>query len=131
MTGHAKHSFSNSASCHHAERISCKITERWKIQSIVSPLLENVATPLREKLSVVLNFLLVSLSPALGQHSVARTKNFLSHARPAPSSTHACPTLVLIALRVYPPRAGLQYTPIASVRPIIHSLEWGEEINWQ
>jgi len=45
------------------------------------------STPLYHKLSVALTFLLMSLSHALSQHSVTRTKNFLSRARPAPSST--------------------------------------------
>jgi len=44
MTIHAKHSFINSASCHHAERISCKITEIWELQSVVLPPVENVGT---------------------------------------------------------------------------------------
>ena len=32
-----KHSFISSAGCHHADRISCKMTETWKLQSVVSP----------------------------------------------------------------------------------------------
>jgi len=60
-----------------AERIYCKITESWRLQSVVSLSLENVAAPLYHKLSVALNFLLVSLSHALGQYSDTRTKNFL------------------------------------------------------
>jgi len=40
----------------------------------VSPLLENAVAPLYRKFSVPLTFLLISLSHALGQHSVTRTK---------------------------------------------------------
>jgi len=78
MPSHTKHSFTSSASSHHAERIYCNITESWKLQSVVSPPQENVPTPLYYKFSVPLNFLLISLSYALGQHSVIRTNHFLS-----------------------------------------------------
>ena len=44
MASHTKQSFTSSASCHHAIRISCKITESWKLQSVVSPPLANIAT---------------------------------------------------------------------------------------
>jgi len=30
-----KHSFISNSGCHHAERISCKTTETWKLQAIV------------------------------------------------------------------------------------------------
>ena len=89
MTSNNKHSFISSTNCHHPACISCKITESWKLRSVVSPPLANVATPLSCKPSVALNFLLMSLSHALGQHSVARKKTILSRARPAPSSTRA------------------------------------------
>jgi len=62
MPSHTKHSCTSSASCHHPERISCKIADRWKHQSVVSPPMENVATPLYRKLSAPLNFLLLSIS---------------------------------------------------------------------
>ena len=87
MPSHTQHSFNSSASRLHAKRISCTITENWKLQSVVSPPLENVAIPLYHKLSVALNFLLTSFSHALSQHPVARTKNFLSRTRPAPNTT--------------------------------------------
>jgi len=73
-----------SVNCLHTERISCMITESWKLQSVVSPPLENVTTPLYHKRSVPLNFLLVILSHALDQHSVTPTANFLYRARPDP-----------------------------------------------
>ena len=81
MSIDTKHLFRSrsSATCHHAERISCKITERQKFQSAVSLKLEYVATPVYHKLSVALHFC-PSLSDALGQHSVTRTMNFLSRA---------------------------------------------------
>jgi len=69
--------------CHHAERIYCKINKSWIPQFVVSQLLENVVvTPLYHKLSATLNFLLISLFHALGQHSVTHKNYFLSHARP-------------------------------------------------
>jgi len=40
-----KRSLVSSAGCHYSERISCKITETWKLQSVVLPPLENVSTP--------------------------------------------------------------------------------------
>jgi len=46
MTIDTKHSFIRGASCHHAKRISCKISEIRKFQYVVSPPLENVCTPL-------------------------------------------------------------------------------------
>ena len=42
----------------------------------------------------------MSLSHALSQHPVIRTMNFLSRARPAPSSTRACPAHSRVTLRV-------------------------------
>jgi len=47
MTVDTKCLFISSASCHHAECISCKITEIWKLQSVVLP-------PLHHKLSIAL-----------------------------------------------------------------------------
>ena len=44
-----KHSSISSGECHHAERISCKMTDTWKLQSVVSPPLENVSTPAMSK----------------------------------------------------------------------------------
>jgi len=32
-----KHSFISSAGCHHTDSISCKMTETWRLQSVVSP----------------------------------------------------------------------------------------------
>jgi len=58
MPSHTKHSFTSSASSHHAERIYCNITESWKLQSVVSPPQEIVPTPLYYKFSVPLNFCL-------------------------------------------------------------------------
>ena len=86
MPIHTEHSFASNATCHHAERISCKVTETGKLQSVVSPTLENVATPSYHKLYVKLNVLLTPLSHALNQHSVTRTKNFFSYPAPAPHS---------------------------------------------
>ena len=40
-----KHSFIGKALCHHPERISCKITETWKLQPVFSLTLENPSTP--------------------------------------------------------------------------------------
>ena len=40
-----RHSFISSAGCHHAERISCKNTEIWKLPSVVKQPLENVSRP--------------------------------------------------------------------------------------
>jgi len=70
--------------------------ETWKLQSVFSPPLENVAKPLHHKLSVAFYFLLMSLSP--GQHSVILTKN----SYPAPDPTRPAPAS--LALRV-PARA--------------------------
>lgn len=70
------------------------------------------STPLYHKLSTALIFLHTSLSHALIQHSVTRTKNFLPHALPAPSSTHARHAPARITQRFNPPRAGL-YQPYA------------------
>ena len=83
MSNHSKHSFISSPGCHHPERISCKITDSWKLQSVVSPPTENVSTLLYHQHSVALNFLLMSLSHAFGQHSVTRTKDVLSRVRSA------------------------------------------------
>jgi len=74
--------------------------------SRVSSQLENLATSLYHKLSVALNFFLMSLLHALSQHSVTRTKNFLSRVRSTPSSTRARPAPARIALLV--PAPGLQ-----------------------
>jgi len=52
----------------------------WKLRYVVSPLLDNVAIPLCHKLFMGLNFLFMSLSHALDQHSITRRKNFISHA---------------------------------------------------
>jgi len=79
------------ASCHHPERIFGKIIESWTLQICGNSPLENVTTSLYRNLSVALNFLFILLSHALGQHSVTRTKNFLSRARPAPSPTRTRP----------------------------------------
>ena len=51
MTIYAKHSFLSDASYAHAECGSCKITESWKLQSVVSPPLKNVCAHLHLKLS--------------------------------------------------------------------------------
>jgi len=40
------YAFASSASCHDAERISSKFTDSWMPQSVASPPLENIATPL-------------------------------------------------------------------------------------
>jgi len=61
MPVHSKLYIMSSASCHHAEHISCKITESLKFQIVVLPFLENVDTPLYRKLSVALNIPLMSL----------------------------------------------------------------------
>jgi len=53
MSSHIKYSFTSRGSCHHAKDISCKVIESWKVQSVVSPPLENVAATLYHKLSVV------------------------------------------------------------------------------
>jgi len=90
MASHAKHSFISSVSCHHAERISCKIPEPCKVQSVVSP--PHAATapfvPQTLPVSVALNLLLMSFSHALGNHSVTRTKDFLSRVDSLPTRTH-------------------------------------------
>jgi len=52
MPSHTKYLFASSANCHHPERISCNITQSWKLQPVVSPPRENVATPLYWKLSL-------------------------------------------------------------------------------
>jgi len=46
---------------------------------------QSFSASLYHKLSVALIFLLMSLSQALSQHPVTRTKNFLSRARLAPT----------------------------------------------
>jgi len=86
MPSHSQQLFISS--CQHAEHISCKINVIYKLQSVVLPTLENVASPLYHKLSVALNFLLMSFSQALSQHSVPHMKNFLSRAWPAPNLIH-------------------------------------------
>jgi len=83
MPSLTKHSFTISVGCDDTERISWKITESWKLQSVVSPLLENVAATLYHKLSMALHFFLMSLSHALNQHSFNCTKNILSSSLPA------------------------------------------------
>jgi len=56
MTIEAKRSFFSSASCHHTERISCKITGIWKLQPVVSPPPENVSTQTSvDKIMIFLN----------------------------------------------------------------------------
>jgi len=45
MIINTKHSFISSAGCHHAEHISCKITETWNLLKVISPPLGNVSTP--------------------------------------------------------------------------------------
>jgi len=69
MTSHAKHLFISSTSCHlpSSSMYFLQATESYKLQSI-----ENFTSSLYRKLSVALNFLLMSL--ALGQHSVTCTK---------------------------------------------------------
>jgi len=93
---HIKHLFPSTASCRHAERIFCNITEIWKLQPAVSPTHKNVSTPFYHKLSVAFNFMLMSLPHALSQHSVTRAKNFLSRSRPAPCSTGARPARIAL-----------------------------------
>ena len=85
---HTKQSFINKVGCHHAERISCKIIESWKLQSVVCPV--HIAAPLYRELCVALNFLLMSLSHALGKHSVSCTKNVLSRALPTRIAPQFC-----------------------------------------
>ena len=65
MSRHTKYLFTSSASCRHTECISCNTIKNWKLQHVVFPPLNNVCTPLYHKLSVVLNFFLMSLSHAL------------------------------------------------------------------
>jgi len=60
------------------------ISISWKLQSVFSPPLENVASFLYRKLSVALNFLLMLFSHALSHHSVTRT-NFLTRSRTHPT----------------------------------------------
>jgi len=55
---------------------------------------QSFSTPLYHKLSVTLIFSLMSLSHALSQHSVTRTKSFLSSPCPAPSSTRTRPARI-------------------------------------
>jgi len=81
MPNRPKHSFTSSFSSHHPEPISCKITESWKLQPVISSSVENVVAPLHRKLSLL--FLLMSPSDALGQHSGIHTKDFLSRTRPS------------------------------------------------
>ena len=50
MTKRPKHAVTSDVSSHHREPISCKITESWKLQPVVSSPLENVITPLHRKL---------------------------------------------------------------------------------
>ena len=53
-------------------------TESWKLQSTISPPLDDVAKPFYPKLYVTLNFLVISLSYALGQHEkVQKWENIL------------------------------------------------------
>ena len=73
-SSHIRHSFTNSASCHDVERISCKFTQSWILQSVVSPPLANSASLLCHKLSVALNFLRMPISHALDQYSATRSK---------------------------------------------------------
>ena len=82
MHSHTKHLFARNSSCPHAERISFKIT----LSCMDTPICGLATTGERlytHKLPVVLNFLLMSLSHASGQHWVTGTKNVLSRARPA------------------------------------------------
>jgi len=82
------------ASCHHPERISCRLNEIWNVQSVVSlPPVVNVSAPFYHKLSLALNYLLLPLSHALEQHSVTQTKDFLSCSRPLPDQVQPVPAL--------------------------------------
>jgi len=82
MPSLTKYSFTISVGCDDAERISCRTTESWKLQSVASPLLENLAATLYHKLSIALHFLLMSPSHVLNQHSFTCTKNILFSSRP-------------------------------------------------
>jgi len=66
------------------------------------------------KVSVALTFLLMSLSHALNQHSITRTKNFLSCARPTAAGILCLcgfpqPPQMRVPVRVNPPHTGLKY----------------------
>ena len=88
-SSHIGHSFTNSSSCHDVERISCKFTESWILQSVVSPPLANSASPSCHKLSVALKFLRMPVSNALEHYSVTRTK--YSYSAPDPLRTKLDP----------------------------------------
>jgi len=63
------------------------------------------------------HILLVSLSHSLSQHSVARTKNFLSRACPAPGSTRTRSAPTRITLRVPAPAPQMWVPQPARVNP--------------
>jgi len=76
-----------SSSCHYAERISCKITESWKLESVVSQPLENVATPFYHKLYASIDFLAHVTFTCIGSKSALR----ISYLAPAPHQVQAAP----------------------------------------
>jgi len=64
------------------ELISCKITESWKLQSVLSPSLENIPTPLHHKLSCSIEFFTHVTFTCIESTSVTRTKFY--HPAPTP-----------------------------------------------
>jgi len=86
---------------------------------------ENVATSLYQKLYVALNFLLMSLSHAMGQRSVTRTNNFLF--RLVPSSTRARPARIALLVPAPTPQCGFpQPAPCMTLINVLYSFFEGD-----
>ena len=83
MPSHIKNSFTSCVRCHHAERICYKIAEIWKPQSGISPPQANISAPLYHKLSIALNFFLISLLHGIGSTFINRTN--ISYLSPDPN----------------------------------------------
>jgi len=111
MSSNPKHSFIRSLLAITQNVFFCKITNSWKLPSVVclATAGEWLYILVYHKLSVALNFLFMLLSHALGQHSVVCTKNFLSHAHPSPSSTRSHPEPARTALQAPKPACKCRY----------------------
>ena len=121
-SSHIGHSFTNSSCCHDVERISCKFTESWILQSVFSPPLANSASPSCHKLSVALTFLRMPISNALDHYSVTRTKN-----------SYCAPDTLRTKLNPHPPHtrmhmtAGSREGSSAPSRALVH--QWTRHIS--
>jgi len=109
---------------HHMARFWANVSQQWVVTSycnnccthtVLSAMLTNNYSAVHPR---VLRILSWSSSRALAQHSVIRTKNFSTRARPAPaaSTTRTRPAPQQIqpapkALRVPPPAPQMRVTP--------------------